>query len=97
MLDDAYGHYQEATMGRKRPLKPPFDTPIGKPFWQDPVTQKIDWTTSIDSFMCTDGARSVYDAASREFDALRDDTSDIDEAKRFFNYVMTLGHRGTPH
>jgi tRNA(Arg) A34 adenosine deaminase TadA len=94
-LEAAYDEYREGLPG--------------KPFWT-PESGRPDNSSSITSFLCTDLARDIYEAAAARLDGLelahadyRPEPSDLSNAqalahaRRFRIYAAKVARRGTPH
>jgi hypothetical protein len=80
-----------------------------QPFWI-PTTGSPDKSSSITSFLCTDTARDIFEAAGNALQAFApaygahrptptalSNTEILDLAKRFRTYAAKVARRGTPH
>lgn len=106
-LDQSFVSYQE-NVGREAPKKPFFKPPGSD---QDPSRWSA--SRSITAFLCTDTAYDHFAAARKIFDTMQLAYPDykpasnsnrvhtnlkaLEQARRFFNYAMLNGRRGTPH
>ena len=80
-LDRAYGEYRRL-----------MSDPKADPFYVS-ADGRIDRSTNLTAFLCTDPAKREYDDAANAF--LESSTST--GLRDFFEYAKEGGHRGTPH
>ena len=102
-LEDAFEYYKVKVSD---PKHPPFFVPVDK-------SKTPDRGTSLATFLCTDGARDIFEEGAALFSQLvdarrqaEDDEGDpirpatldsLLDMAEFFEYVNQGGHRGTPH
>ena len=106
-LDQSFVDYQ-ANVGAEAPKKPFF-----KPTGSDQDPKRWSTSRSITAFLCTDTALDHFAAARKVFDTMQlvypdykpasdsdrmlSNAKALEQARRFFNYAMLKGRRGTPH